>query len=72
MDKRSTGAKRGGEIDILKDGVYQFKITLLGMGRGEVVWRRIQVPINITFARFHRIIGNAMGWKGGSLHQGWV
>ena len=34
-----------------------------------LVWRRILVPENITLAKLHGVLINAMGWMGGHLHE---
>ena len=47
--------------------LMQFKITLLGVK--PVVWRRIQVPQNFNFQRFHMAIQDSMGWFDCHLHS---
>ena len=39
---------------------YQIKITLLDIE--PPIWRRLVVPCNITFHKFHKILQVAMGW----------
>lgn len=41
---------------------YQFKIRLKGISRPPV-WRRVVVPANFTFLRFHRVIQTLFGWE---------
>jgi hypothetical protein len=50
--------------------VYQLKIRL--KGSRSPIWRRIQVPGNVTLAALHPIILAAMGWHGGHLYAFWV
>ncbi len=47
--------------------IYQFKITLSRIT--PPIWRRIQVPADITLHRFASALITAMGWHGGHLHQ---
>ena len=46
---------------------YQLKITLRYIR--PPVWRRVQVPSDITLAKLHRIIQVAMGWYDSHVHQ---
>gem|GEM_PF-5230827 len=36
------------------------------------VWRRIAVPVNSRFSRFHRVLQAAFGWRGYHLHEFYV
>ena len=47
--------------------IYQIKVTL--KGSKPPIWRRIQVPCNITLAELHRILQAVMGWWDYHLHQ---
>jgi hypothetical protein len=47
-------------------GIYQFKITLLGIE--PPIWRRIQVPDG-TLDKLHEHIQTAMGWRNSHLHE---
>lgn len=47
--------------------IYQLKVTLKNVR--PPIWRRIQVPTEITLARLHRILQNALGWTDSHLHQ---
>ena len=47
--------------------IFQFKIHLFDIK--PVIWRRIQVLSTDTFANFHDIIQNSMGWKDCHLHE---
>lgn len=44
------------------------KIKLIGVTEPEV-WRKINVPLNITFHKLHRYIQAAMGWKNSHLYE---
>ena len=63
--------KRKADRNILKEEkqseICQLKITLRYMR--PPVWRRVQVPSDITLAKLHRIIQVAMGWYDSHLHQ---
>ena len=50
----------------VSEQVYQFKITLLGIGPS--IWRRIQTE-DCTLDRLHEHIQTAMGWTNSHLHQ---
>ncbi len=46
--------------------IVQMKISLLGIE--PLIWRRIQVPDDMSLGRLHDIIQVAMGWRDGHLH----
>ncbi|MDX9971701.1 MAG: plasmid pRiA4b ORF-3 family protein [FCB group bacterium] len=50
-----------------KYNVYRIKVTL--KHSKPPIWRRIEVPGNITLARLHRILQETMGWEDYHLHQ---
>jgi hypothetical protein len=47
--------------------IYQLKVTLKGIR--PPIWRRLLVPSNVTLARLHRIIQNAVGWENYHLYS---
>ena len=47
--------------------IFQFTITLVGTR--PPVWRRVQVPDTFTFADFHNVIQDSMGWYDYHLHS---
>ncbi|WP_184542340.1 plasmid pRiA4b ORF-3 family protein [Mucilaginibacter sp. FT3.2] len=47
---------------------FQFKITLVYTDK-PVVWRRVLVPDEITFADLHEVIQEAFGWEHSHLYQ---
>ncbi|NEP17774.1 MAG: plasmid pRiA4b ORF-3 family protein [Leptolyngbya sp. SIO4C1] len=47
--------------------IYQLKITLRDIR--PPIWRRVQVPNNITLGELHKIIQLAMGWYDCHLHE---
>ncbi len=46
--------------------IYQLKITLRYIR--PPIWRRVQVPSDITLAKLHRLIQVVMGWTDSHLH----
>jgi len=49
------------------DMVYRLKVTL--KGSKPPIWRRLEVPGNITLAQLHLILQVAMGWTNSHLHS---
>lgn len=47
--------------------IYQINVTL--KGSKPPIWRRAQVPSEITLAQLHRILQRVMGWEGYHLYQ---
>ncbi len=47
---------------------FQFKIQLQNI-TNPPVWRRVEVPAEITFSKFHSIIQAAMGWDNYHLYS---
>lgn len=47
--------------------IYQIKITLDHIN--PPIWRRIQVPGNVSLLQFHFILQIAMGWTNSHLHE---
>jgi hypothetical protein len=47
--------------------VYQLKVTL--KGSKPPIWRRVQVPANITLHRLHMILQSVMGWTNSHLYS---
>ena len=47
--------------------VYQLKVTLEGIR--PPIWRRIQVPGDISLFKLHKILQEVMGWYDYHLHQ---
>lgn len=46
--------------------IYRIKVTL--QDTAPAVWRRLLVPADMTLARFHRVLQDAMGWTNSHLH----
>ena len=46
--------------------IYQIKVTL--SGSRPPIWRRLQLPGNLTLGRLHEILQIAMGWQDMHLH----
>jgi hypothetical protein len=47
--------------------IYQIKVTLLGTK--PPIWRRLQVPADLTLAQLHDVLQIAMGWEDGHMHE---
>ncbi|MGF1569602.1 MAG: plasmid pRiA4b ORF-3 family protein [Nodosilinea sp.] len=47
--------------------IFQLKITL--RGAKPPIWRRVQVPSDITLGKLHKIIQLTMGWYDCHLHE---
>lgn len=47
--------------------IYQLKVTLLGTS--PPIWRRLQVPADVTWAQLHDVLQTAMGWQDGHMHE---
>src|SRR3954471_3824553 len=61
------GEKMRGEArPVGPSAVYQLKVTLAGSR--PTIWRRLQVPGNLTLGRLHEILQIAMGWQDMHLH----
>lgn len=46
--------------------IYQLKVALADIR--PPIWRRIQVPADISLARLHRVLQAAMGWSDTHMH----
>ena len=57
----------GLRIDNTHPEIYQIKITLLGTD--PPIWRRLQVPADLTLAQLHNVLQTAMGWGNGHMHE---
>ncbi|MBN1933526.1 MAG: plasmid pRiA4b ORF-3 family protein [Anaerolineae bacterium] len=49
------------------EAIYQLKVTLEGFR--PPIWRRIQVPDDVTLAHLHLILQTAIGWTDYHLHM---
>ena len=47
--------------------IYQLLVILAGVE--PPIWRRVQVPSDITFSELHDVLQSAMGWFGYHLHR---
>jgi len=47
--------------------IYELKVTLLGTS--PPIWRRLQVPADMTLAQLHDVLQTAMGWQDGHMHE---
>ncbi|MCE5243056.1 MAG: plasmid pRiA4b ORF-3 family protein [Syntrophobacteraceae bacterium] len=51
----------------ISDSVYVLKIQLKRVSPR--IWRRIEVPGDITLSKLHRVVQIVMGWENAHLHQ---
>jgi yecA family protein len=58
---------RHGKKKAVPAPVFQLKVVL--QGAKPPIWRRIQVPGDITLERLHEVIQLCMGWSDSHLHQ---
>ncbi len=49
------------------DSIYQLKITL--RHSSPPIWRKVQVPAEISLGELHGVIQTVMGWDGDHLHS---
>jgi len=49
------------------NGVYRLRVELAGSD--PPIWRRLQVPGEITLSSLHRVLQAAMGWENCHLHE---
>jgi len=47
---------------------FLFKIQIQGIAKPPV-WRKVLVPENFTFSRFHKVIQSAFGWSDAHLYE---
>ena len=60
-------SRKGAKTKKASAEVYQLKIVLAGTQ--PPVWRRVQVPGNVSLARLHKVIQLCMGWSGTHMHH---
>lgn len=53
--------------ETLINTIYQLKIELDNLD--PIIWRRVLVPSNYSFAQLHDVIQSAMGWTNSHLHE---
>jgi hypothetical protein len=53
--------------NLVESPIYQFKVTLMGIQ--PPIWRRVQVPSDVTLYRLHQIIQVVVGWTNSHLYQ---
>lgn len=53
--------------DKIGASVYQLKVSLREIT--PPIWRRVQVPGDITLAKLHRVLQIVMGWTNSHLHK---
>jgi len=59
--------KKGSQMRATPRTVHRLRIELLEVRPS--VWRRVEVPSEITLAELHDVIQTAMGWTDSHLHQ---
>jgi hypothetical protein len=61
--KKATPAAKPAE----PSSIYQLKVTLLGSQ--PAIWRRVQVPGDLSLSRLHGVLQLVMGWTNSHMHQ---
>lgn len=51
----------------MPDDLFQLRVSLIDVE--PPVWRRVQVPQDLTLPRLHAILQVVMGWTDSHLHQ---
>jgi hypothetical protein len=59
-------SKKAAAQPLASHPIYQIKVTLEGIH--PPIWRRIQVPGNLTLPQLHAVLQIAMGWTNSHLH----
>jgi hypothetical protein len=65
--------RRSGPVAAVSGAGYQIKVQLCGVTKPPV-WRRLQVPADLSLDQLHEVIQAAMGWYNCHLHvfsDGW-
>jgi len=68
FSKRSALGKNKADKKVIP--IYQFHVSL--SFSEPLIWRRIQVPGNVTLKQFHKVLQLSMGWTGEHNHQFYV
>ncbi|NGZ10637.1 MAG: plasmid pRiA4b ORF-3 family protein [Nitrospira sp. LK70] len=61
------GKDKKGKKDKIGASLYQIKVSLREIK--PPIWRRVQVPGDITLATLHQVLQIAMGWTNSHLHR---
>jgi hypothetical protein len=67
--RKGTVAKKGGPRPAPPTAATVFRLKVRLRDIRPQIWRRIEVPGNVTFARLHHILQAAMGWTDSHLHE---
>lgn len=59
--------KKDKKNDKIGASVYQLKVSLREIT--PLIWRRVQVPGDLTLAKLHRVLQIVMGWTNSHLHK---
>ncbi len=65
-NRRTKRADGGAETASVPGDICRVRVRLLDVKPS--VWRRLEVPLNTTFAKFHRVLQAALGWDNTHLH----
>jgi len=68
VDLKAVALKENVSKNVQKTETFQFKLQIEDVTEPSV-WRRIVVPANITFDKFHEIIQKSFGWKDYHLYE---
>ena len=66
---RGKGAQKGKSITSKAEKLPDYQLKLSLSFSDPLIWRRIQVPGQLTLADLHRVIQICMGWSDSDTHQ---
>jgi hypothetical protein len=67
--REATASKKAGPRPVTSATAAVFRLKIKLRNVQPPVWRRLEVPGNVTFAKLHRILQVALGWTDSHLHE---